>query len=55
MIPAIGGEQVAKAWAYRIRAKYLRGERLSRIQIEFASSALGEVWSGGKCTKAESQ
>lgn len=32
-------------WAKTLRARYLGGERLLPIQIDMASSALGEVWS----------
>lgn len=40
------------AWAYRLRERYLRGERLLPIQINYASGALDEVWSNGKCERA---
>lgn len=40
------------AWAYRLRERYLRGERLMPIQINLASGALDEVWSNGKCERA---
>jgi len=52
MTPLMGGGQDAKAWAYRMRERYLRGERLLPIQIHYASGALDEVWSNGKCVKA---
>lgn len=39
-------------WAEKLRAKFLRGERLRPIQIELASNALGEEWSADGVTKA---
>ena len=36
-----------KAWAERLRTRYLSGERLLPIQVQLASEALGEVWEGG--------
>lgn len=33
-----------KAWAKRLRARYLTGERLTYQQIEMSSNALGERW-----------
>jgi len=40
------------AWAYRLRERYLSGEKLIPIQISLASGALDEVWSNGKCERA---
>jgi len=39
-----------KAWAQKLRARYLSGERLMMAQVSLASDALGEVWAeeGGK-------
>ena len=39
-----------KAWAHKLRARYLSGERLMMAQVSLASDALGEVWAeeGGK-------
>ncbi|MDE2441808.1 MAG: hypothetical protein KGP14_12360, partial [Betaproteobacteria bacterium] len=39
-------------WALAHREAYLSGVRLSPVQISFASAALGETWSGGKCSSA---
>lgn len=33
-----------KAWAQKLRARYLAGERLMMVQVSLASDALGEVW-----------
>ena len=33
-----------KAWAQKLRARYLSGERLMMAQVSLASDALGEVW-----------
>ena len=33
-----------KAWARKLRARYLAGERLMMAQVALASDALGEVW-----------
>ncbi|MDQ5960931.1 MAG: hypothetical protein QG592_2014 [Pseudomonadota bacterium] len=41
------------SWAYKLRDKYLQGERLLPIQIFYASAALGEVWAQGQCRKDE--
>lgn len=41
------------SWAYKLREKYLQGERLLPIQIFYASAALGEVWTQGQCRKDE--
>jgi hypothetical protein len=46
-------EAPGKAWAYRLRDRYLRGERLLKCQIDLASAAIGEVWKGGKCGVSE--
>jgi len=46
-------EAPGKAWAYRLRERYLRGERLLKCQIDLASAAVGEVWKGGKCGVSE--
>lgn len=39
-----------KAWAQKLRARYLAGERLMMAQVSLASDALDEVWTdeGGK-------
>lgn len=37
----------SKAWALRLRERYLAGGKLSPTQITFASEALGEVWAIG--------
>lgn len=42
-------EAPGKAWAYRLRERYLRGERLLKCQIDLASAALEEVWKNGSC------
>lgn len=34
----------SKAWAHKLRARYLSGERLMMAQVSLASDALGEVW-----------
>ncbi len=34
----------SKAWAHKLRARYLTGERLMMAQVSLASDALGEVW-----------
>lgn len=41
------GTSGGKAWAERLRTRYLAGERLLPIQVQLASEALGEVWEGG--------
>jgi len=41
-----------KAWAERLRTRYLSGERLLPIQVQLASEALGESWASGKCERA---
>lgn len=46
-------EAPGKAWAYRLRERYLRGERLLKCQIDLASAAIGEAWKGGKCWVSE--
>ena len=33
-----------KAWAQKLRARYLSGERLMMAQVALASDALGETW-----------
>ncbi len=33
-----------KAWAHKLRARYLAGERLMMAQVSLASDALGEAW-----------
>ena len=33
-----------KAWAQKLRARYLAGERLMMAQVSLASDALGETW-----------
>ena len=33
-----------KAWAHKLRARYLSGERLMMAQVSLASDALGETW-----------
>lgn len=33
-----------KAWAHKLRARYLAGERLMMAQVSLASDALGERW-----------
>ena len=33
-----------KAWAQKLRARYLSGERLMMAQVSLASDALGETW-----------
>ncbi len=40
----------SKAWAHKLRARYLSGERLMMAQVSLAPDALGEVWAeeGGK-------
>ena len=44
------GNVPSKAWAHKLRARYLAGERLMMAQVALASDALGEVWTdeGGK-------
>lgn len=37
-------EPPGKAWAQRLRKRYLHGERLQKCQVELASSALEETW-----------
>ena len=34
----------SKAWAHKLRARYLAGERLMMAQVSLASDALGETW-----------
>jgi hypothetical protein len=34
----------SKAWAHKLRARYLSGERLMMAQVSLASDALGETW-----------
>ena len=34
----------SKAWAHKLRSRYLSGERLMMAQVSLASDALGEVW-----------
>ena len=34
----------SKAWAHKLRARYLAGERLMMAQVALASDALGERW-----------
>lgn len=38
-------EAPGKAWAYRLRERYLRGERLLKCQTDLASAVLGREWS----------
>lgn len=42
-------EAPGDAWAYRLRDRYMRGEKLHKSQIDLASAAIGEVWSNGTC------
>lgn len=42
-----------KGWAKRLRARYLAGERLEKIQIDHAAEALGEVWTNGQCVQGK--
>ena len=35
-----------KDWAHSLRARFLAGEPLTYLQIEWASEVLGETWSG---------
>lgn len=37
-------ERAGKAWAYRILERYLNGERLLKIQIDFAREAIPDAW-----------
>lgn len=39
-----------KAWAHKLRARYLAGERLMMAQVSLASDAMDETWTdeGGK-------
>lgn len=41
-----------KAWAYKLREQYMRGERLQAIQVQIAAAALEEAWTDGKCERA---
>ena len=34
----------SKAWAHKLRSRYLSGERLMMAQVSLASDALGETW-----------
>jgi len=34
----------SKAWAHKLRSRYLAGERLMMAQVSLASDALGEAW-----------
>jgi len=34
----------SKAWAHKLRSRYLSGERLMMAQVALASDALGETW-----------
>ena len=38
------GNVPSKAWAHKLRARYLAGERLMMAQVSLASDALGERW-----------
>ena len=38
------GNVPSKAWAHKLRARYLAGERLMMAQVALASDALGETW-----------
>lgn len=40
----IAGNVPSKAWAHKLRARYLAGERLMMAQASLASDALGETW-----------
>jgi hypothetical protein len=44
------GKEDQKGWARDLRKSYLAGEKLTVIQQQFASEALGEVWMNGVCT-----
>ena len=40
----VAGNVPGKAWAHKLRARYLSGERLMMAQVSLASDALGETW-----------
>ncbi len=40
----VAGNVPSKAWAHKLRARYLAGERLLMVQVSMASDALGERW-----------
>ena len=40
----VAGNVPGKAWAHKLRARYLAGERLMMAQVSLASDALGETW-----------
>lgn len=40
----VAGNVPGKAWAHKLRARYLAGERLMMAQVSLASDALGERW-----------
>ena len=40
----VSGNVPSKAWAHKLRARYLAGERLMMAQVALASDALGETW-----------
>ena len=40
----VAGNVPSKAWAHKLRARYLAGERLMMAQVSLASDALGEAW-----------
>ena len=40
----VAGNVPSKAWAHKLRARYLAGERLMMAQVSLASDALGETW-----------
>lgn len=41
-----------KGWAKDLRTRYLSGEKLSALQIKYASEALDEGWVDGECKPA---
>lgn len=46
----VAGNVPSKAWAHKLRTRYLAGERLMMAQVSLASDALDETWTdeGGK-------
>ena len=40
----VAGNVPGKAWAHKLRTRYLAGERLMMAQVSLASDALGETW-----------
>lgn len=40
----VAGNVPGKAWAHKLRARYLAGDRLMMAQVSLASDALGERW-----------